>query len=90
MNAVEQIASKFEHLLRRELGDNYAIVVEANKTSGDVCHAHDHCDANEIMVWAFTQVMGYEPQPLEDQDDTMPTDQDMMESAYNIWRNSTK
>ena len=90
MTAVDQIVRKFDQLLRRELGDNYQTVVELNKTSGQVCHAHDYCDANEVMLQAFTQVMGYEPEILEDYSDpTIAGDHDMMEAAYAEWRKMT-
>ena len=90
MNSVLRIVAKFDQLLRRELGDKYQEVIELNKTSGPVCHAHDHCDGNEVMIWAFTQVMGYEPELPEDSDDTVPSDFDMMDAAYSEWRRITK
>lgn len=90
MNAVLRIVAKFDQLLRRELGDNYQVVIEKNKTSGPVCHAHDFCDANEVMTWAFTQVMGYEPEIVDDYTDpTIANDHDMMEAAYSEWRRIT-
>jgi hypothetical protein len=87
MTAVDLIAARFESELRRETGDDYAKIIEANKTSGSVCHSHDYTDANELMVRAFVKTMGYEPELCEDDfDDTMPNDGDMMESAWSLWR----
>ena len=90
MNDVLRIVAKFDQLLRCELGDKYQQVVEANKASGPVCHAHDHCDPNEVMLQAFTEVMGYEPEILEDYSDPSTAgDHDMMETAYADWRRIT-
>lgn len=90
MNSVLRIVAEFDKLLREELGDNYQVVIEKNKTSGPVCHAHDYCDANEVMIMAFTQVMGYEPEILEDYSDPSAAgDHDMMEVAYAEWRRIT-
>jgi hypothetical protein len=91
MNAIHRMCSRFDTLLRRDLGDDYQVAIELNKTAeGGICHLHDFCDANQYLIWAFTQTMGYEPElPSEEDDTEMPNDNDMMESAYDLWHQTT-
>jgi hypothetical protein len=92
MNTISRICARFDTLLRRQLGANYETAVQLNKKAqGGVCHLHDFCDANEILLWAFTQTLGYEPElPSEEEDETgIPGDNDMMETAYDLWHQTT-
>jgi len=50
------IAQKFVEILRRQLTkEQYeeAVKLNAMEDNSDICHSHDHCDANMVMLEAF-------------------------------------
>lgn len=60
----EKVGAKFESMLYATLGDeNYAEAAARNRREPDplICHTHDFCDANQVMMDAFSAVLGYEP-----------------------------
>lgn len=90
MNSVQKIALRFDALLRRELGDDFAVVVEMNKTAkGGICHAHDFCDPNQVLIDAFAQEIGREPVLSSSGDDEADGDFDLMADAYALWHTQT-
>jgi hypothetical protein len=51
----EALAREFSHHLIHKLGELILIVNHRNKTNpdavvGHICHSHDFCDANQIML----------------------------------------
>ena len=73
----EKLSNKFAYLLSMEIGDdNLRKVVDRNRAEncGSVCHSHDYCDANMIMVEAFKEVCKREPD-LNNRDDVVLIDQ---------------
>jgi hypothetical protein len=52
-----QLAEKFTELLRATLTDAEwleLIDANANETNASVCHSHDYCDANQVMLDAIS------------------------------------
>ena len=67
----ETVAAKFLTLLRAEIGEaNYRTVCERNAAAPDatVCHSHDFCDANMVMLAVFTD-LGYDEDTVVGQTD---------------------
>lgn len=50
-----QLAQRFSELLKRNIGTSITEVIGRNivETNLDVCHSHDFCDANEVMLQAW-------------------------------------
>lgn len=60
-NTTYALARAFSCCLRAFMGDtDLAQADEDNATevNPNICHSHDHCDANEIMNQAFRIVLG--------------------------------
>lgn len=56
---ITELAKAFSKNLLKEIGaEKLKTVIEDNKkeTSDDVCHSHDMCDANMVMLDAFNDV----------------------------------
>ncbi|MGH0003467.1 hypothetical protein ACQU0X_25615 [Pseudovibrio ascidiaceicola] len=54
------VAISFSGRLADELGEPVLAQVDSlNKTSGMVCHAHDHCDANQVLIDAIDELVEY-------------------------------
>lgn len=79
----QQVGAAFESLLWQQLGEaNYREVAERNhrETDPNICHTHDFCDANQVMMDAFEKVLGREP------DIQSPTDMQVFDAAWVIGR----
>lgn len=66
---VQRLAGEFNRLLRDAIGgDNFDAVCQLNakETDPNVCHSHDFCDANEVMLAAYQATVG----PMDLQSDT--------------------
>lgn len=53
---VARLAKKFTENLRQEVGDgNMLQIAERNRDEKDpnICHSHDFCDANQVMIDSF-------------------------------------
>jgi hypothetical protein len=49
--------------------DELRIVVERNRSAdAGICHSHDFIDANEMMIEAFREAFGREPELTSDED----------------------
>lgn len=60
-DTTKRIAAAFRAAMVAELGrDTCAAIDAANKAeaSTGICHSHDHCDANMLMLDAIESVMG--------------------------------
>lgn len=70
-----QLAIAFSNGLYEYLGEavmDSVIDANANERDGRVCHTHDYCDANQIMIDAWQDAFG---EPLEvDASDEAQTD----------------
>lgn len=65
MNQIEKLAREFSRLLSEELPEEdlekLVELTEARNMSGidtDICHSHDFCDANMVMVEAYENIVG--------------------------------
>jgi hypothetical protein len=61
--AVERLARAFSRVLGEWLTRSERFLTlrdNARETDKQICHSHDHCDANMAMLEAFTEVLGYE------------------------------
>lgn len=79
----QQVGAAFESLLWQQLGEeNYREVAERNRRETDpiICHTHDFCDANQVMMDAFEKALGREP------DIQSPTDMQVFDAAWAIGR----
>lgn len=79
----QQVGAAFESLLWERLGEeNYREAAERNRreTNPLICHTHDFCDANQVMMDAFEKVLGREP------DIQSPTDMQVFDAAWAIGR----
>ncbi len=77
----------FARRLEAEVGaERYALTIERNMTQPDshICHSHDFCDANQIMLDAFEEVHGREANVGTDEDSA--PDMDAMQAAWNAWK----
>lgn len=66
-----EIAAKFTSLLAAALTpEKMDAISDANSSEGNsqICHSHDHCDANEVMAAAFRAVVGHEMDLQSDED----------------------
>jgi hypothetical protein len=60
----EKVGAKFESMLYATLGEEHYVEAAArNQRENDprICHTHDFCDANQVMIYAFNAVLGYDP-----------------------------
>jgi hypothetical protein len=66
----EALAAEFVEQLRAELPPaRFAEMQNLNATADDgVCHSHDYCDSNVLMMEAFEQVVGREIDLQSDDD----------------------
>ena len=67
---IQLIAADFSRRIRDYLTpEQMSAVISRNnsETNPNICHSHDHCDANAMMAAAFEQVSG---QPLDLQSDS--------------------
>lgn len=71
MLAITLSAEKLAEVVRLNASDPNA------NHDGGVCHSHDFCDANEVMLTAFAEYKGREPDLDSDED------MDLCESAWN-------
>jgi len=58
MASVENVAKRFTEQLIKTIGKrDWAKVVRRNATEAthDVCHSHDFCDANQVMLDVFAE-----------------------------------
>ena len=79
----EKVGAKFESMLYATLGEeNYVEAAARNRLETDplICHTHDFCDANQVMLDAFEAVLGYEP------DIQSETDMAIFDAAWAIGR----
>jgi len=71
MTTSEQVAKTFSRLLVRDLGPHLVIAIQRNRDeeSSSVCHTHDFCDANMVMMEAMIEhgLMKDEDSPLLDE-----------------------
>lgn len=90
MTEVQQLANEFSKLLRDTLtAEQMSEVVRLNKTieySNGGCAAQDLCDANQVMIDAFTKIYGREPALSEEPDFEMNFG--LMDKAYTLARNN--
>ena len=71
------LAREFGSRVQEEL-ETYEFwpMLDRNKAATDpnVCHTHDHCDANALMADAFRTVIGRDPAPDSDVDQELWND----------------
>lgn len=80
ISAIE-LSLEFSKLLKQELTpEQLNEMKELNKSEPDnnICHSHDFCDANQIMLEAFENILHREPD-LNDQADI-----DLINNAWSI------
>jgi hypothetical protein len=68
---IEELASLFDSELRNELGSlSYDKVIEANRLEPNpsICHSHDHCDSNQLMLDNLYLLSDPPTGPLDDCD----------------------
>ncbi len=66
-----QIAARFCDELRDDLTPaeiTRAVMANRRERNPNVCHTHDHCDANEPMARAFRRIMGRDVDPESERD----------------------
>jgi hypothetical protein len=82
---VKRLAWEFSDVLHYELSEEEleeAVRLNAEEPEGSgVCHTHDHIDANEAMIVAFTVVVGREPFNIERENDP---DMDLINAAWSL------
>lgn len=72
--AVAVLAKEFSGLVRRDLADELPAIVKRNErydrtySENPPCATHDFCDANMVMLEAWTTVTGLE-RPPESEDE---------------------
>lgn len=80
-----RLAEAFADAIWHEIGaDNYAEVFRRNlaETDSCVCHSHDFCDPNQVMLDAFELAFGREAEFSGDgEGDDMPT----VRAAWQLW-----
>ncbi len=87
---IDKIAAKFGEYLTTAIGTvGYKKTVKLNRAEPDrhICHSHDFCDANDVMIEAFTIVMGREPEC-----GTTPeceADMETINAAWSTWKSLT-
>lgn len=71
--AAYELANMFSELLRAALSGNLEEVVHRNRaeTNPNICHSHDFCDANQVMLDAYVEVYGNEPDMRSDDVEVM-------------------
>jgi hypothetical protein len=95
---IEELARLFDSELRNELGPvTYAKVIEANRLEPNpsVCHSHDYCDSNQIMLDTLYLLSdppeeSNKPYALADSDDpTFEYWTDIIQLAWIRWAKDT-
>lgn len=76
-----ELAQRFSELLKRVIGPSIADVISRNalEENCDVCHSHDFCDANEVMLQAWKDC-GHDPDDI--------TGEDHADEARRLWQTS--
>jgi hypothetical protein len=73
-NREGELAAAFRRLLREQLTPaqwEEMLALNAREPNPNVCHSHDHIDANMTMAEAWEEVFGRKPDPAdEDEADT--------------------
>ena len=67
-----ELAREFGSLLQEELTSaQFREAIYLNKVEAvlGVCHSHDFCDANMVMLAAFEKIMGKQPSFLDGEED---------------------
>jgi hypothetical protein len=78
-----EISAKFTNLLAAELSSEKMDAISddnAKERNPNICHSHDHCDANEVMAAAFLAVVGREMDLQSD------TDGELWDRAFKAFR----
>ncbi len=65
-----KLAAEFSRLLVNQIGDeNWQRVIELNESEANpaICHSHDYCDANQVMLDACESLGISVDNPLADE-----------------------
>lgn len=82
-----KLATKFDELLIKVIGpENYAEAIRLNQQEPDpeICHSHDFCDANMVMLDAVQSFDLDEDQAME-----VMTNEDIANDAWTYWKKRT-
>lgn len=76
-----ELAQRFSELLKRAIGQNITDVISRNvmEENRDVCHSHDFCDANEVMLQAWKDC-GHDPNDI--------TGETQSDEARRLWQDA--
>lgn len=79
-----QLAARFKKFLIDEIGpEKYAETIELNRqeTDKNICHSHDFCDANMVMLEAVKSFGLDEDQAME-----VMLHESIVNEAWNYWK----
>lgn len=82
---VEQLAHAFARQLRDHLGEARLSHIDElnageNESRPSVCHSHDFCDANQFLLDAYEDLVGKEPDVLDEETG------ELLEAAFTMAR----
>jgi hypothetical protein len=86
--AVERIAREFSRVLGSWLSRSHrfqAIRDNAAEEDRQICHSHDHCDANMAMLEGFESVLGYDMNPASEDTAGLANDAWAMAKVNRFW-----
>ncbi len=86
--AVQWLALEFAATIRDWLTpEQLDQAIEGNKTSGNACCTHDHCDPNQAMIDQFAMIWRREPHAPSAQDAAAINEAWSIARAADFWKN---